>query len=897
MKNILKNAENAEKLLKLTSDTMILLDKNGICVDIAVYNVDLWFLKEDRLQGKNILQLLPPSTYRQVRPEFEKVLVHRKISIQNYELTIGDKTYFFKCIMRPYEDMVLCQYRDITERSQRKLKLEKNNYELNEIQKAALIGRWRYDSNKTSFGYSGHSGVMCTEEKQEIQLGEYMEYVLPEDRDVFGKWLIRNLQGNLEESVEYRIHYQKQVYYIRLKTFSREIHKNGSTILEGYIQNITDIQQRRNDINLLTHAINNSAEDIFAAHEDGMLVFANRRFRQHHNIGITDDITQINICQLDAYPQGEEGWKKVIASVNKGEEHNGFILPKPLPLHPEVLAMEGNAYWVTSDKGEDILWAFGRDITLRIKNEQQIKRFSQILDKTIENLPAGIVVKDIENGFRYLYRNRESYNRNIPMKEALGKDDFDFYPLDIAQEKRRQDIEIARTGIEKHWIAEEHDQNGKSIFLDKRKMRIDSNDFPPILLSIEWDITEMERMKRELLVAKEKAETSDQLKSAFLANMSHEIRTPLNAIVGFSRIIAESTDAEERKNYYDIVEANNERLLQLINEILDLSKIEAGMVEFTITPVRLHPLCKEIHDALKFRYPLGVELIYEPSEEDIVIEGDKNRIFQVVSNLIGNAFKFTTSGSVSYGYCRKGDEIEFHVSDTGIGIEADKLSKVLERFVKVNSFAQGTGLGLSICKTIIERLGGTISVSSEMGEGTTFIFTLPSPTKKEEVMQTSSELPENNSGVSDATEQRSNPSGSDAESIGVQEPATLKASEELKSPTILVAEDTDSNYILVKAILGKSYHLERAKDGMEAIAMFEELHPELILMDMKMPNLGGLDATKIIRELSPKTPIIALTAYAYEQDKQAAFDVGCNEFLTKPYTQEKLKGLIEKYLK
>lgn len=215
----------------------------------------------------------------------------------------------------------------------------------------------------------------------------------------------------------------------------------------------------------------------------------------------------------------------------------------------------------------------------------------------------------------------------------------------------------------------------------------------------------------------------------------------------------------------------------------------------------------------------------------------------------------------------------------------------------MNSFAQGTGLGLSICKTIIERLGGTISVSSEMGEGTTFIFTLPSPTKKEEVMQTSSELPENNSGVSDATEQRSNPSGSDAESIGVQEPATLKASEELKSPTILVAEDTDSNYILVKAILGKSYHLERAKDGMEAIAMFEELHPELILMDMKMPNLGGLDATKIIRELSPKTPIIALTAYAYEQDKQAAFDVGCNEFLTKPYTQEKLKGLIEKYLK
>jgi len=425
----------------------------------------------------------------------------------------------------------------------------------------------------------------------------------------------------------------------------------------------------------------------------------------------------------------------------------------------------------------------------------------------------------------------------------------------------------------------------------------------------------MERMKRELLVAKEKAETSDQLKSAFLANMSHEIRTPLNAIVGFSRIIAESTDAEERKNYYDIVEANNERLLQLINEILDLSKIEAGMVEFTIAPMRLHLLCNEIYNALKFRCPIGVELVYEASDEDIVIEGDKNRIFQVVSNLIGNAFKFTTNGSVSYGYRRKGNEIEFHVSDTGIGIEADKLSKVFERFVKVNNFAQGTGLGLSICKTIIERLGGTISVSSEMGKGTTFLFTLPLSESKKETAAKQKETTDGQKETADGqketadeqnktsgtnlnasgnTEKSDTVSGSREEPQELQEPQKPEAS---KAPTILIAEDTDSNYVLVKAILGKLYRLERAKDGMEAVTMFEELHPELILMDMKMPNLGGLDATKIIRELSPKTPIIALTAYAYEHDKQAAIDAGCNDFLTKPYTQEVLKEMIKKYLK
>lgn len=349
------------------------------------------------------------------------------------------------------------------------------------------------------------------------------------------------------------------------------------------------------------------------------------------------------------------------------------------------------------------------------------------------------------------------------------------------------------------------------------------------------------------------------------------------------------------------MEANNERLLQLINEILDLSKIEAGMVEFTIAPMRLHLLCNEIYNALKFRCPMGVELVYEASDEDIVIEGDKNRIFQVVSNLIGNAFKFTTNGSVSYGYRRKGNEIEFHVSDTGIGIEADKLSKVFERFVKVNNFAQGTGLGLSICKTIIERLGGTISVSSEMGKGTTFLFTLPLSESKKEAAAKQKETADGqnktsgtNLNASGNTEKSDTVSGSRKEPQELQKPQEPEAS---KAPTILIAEDTDSNYILVKAILGKLYRLERAKDGMEAVTMFEELHPELILMDMKMPNLGGLDATKIIRELSPKTPIIALTAYAYEHDKQAAIDAGCNDFLTKPYTQEVLKQMIKKYLK
>ena len=352
-----------------------------------------------------------------------------------------------------------------------------------------------------------------------------------------------------------------------------------------------------------------------------------------------------------------------------------------------------------------------------------------ILDTVMEHLPASIVVKDIESGFKYIYRNKESFNRNIPIQEAVGKDDYDFHPQEVAERKRKQDMELARTGVEQHWVEEQHDRAGRPLFLDKRKMRIDGHDgTPSVLLSIEWDITDLELMKRKLASAKEKAETSDRLKSAFLANMSHEIRTPLNAIVGFSQLIAETDNHDEREAYYSIVEENSEHLLQLINEILDLSKIEAGMTKFVICPMYLHGVCHSIYNMMRLRSPEGVELVYEPSDETLVVNGDKGRVTQVISNIVGNAFKFTTEGSVRYGYRRSPVNekmAEIYVTDTGAGIPEDKLHQVFDRFVKGNDNVQGTGLGLSIAKTIVERLGGEISVSSTVGKGTTFVFTLP----------------------------------------------------------------------------------------------------------------------------------------------------------------------------
>lgn len=899
MDRILHNVDNAHKILQLTSDTLILVDKNGTCLDIDPHS-DLWFLQEDRLLGKNLFNLLPDHTFQKLLPDFRRVTQQGITVNRNYRLPLeGGETYYFKCIMQPYDgDKVLCQYRDITARSNVKLQLERTNYELKEIQKAAQIGQWKYSSREKTFYYRGYNGIVCTEEERSINFQDYYETILSEDLPAVNTWMEANRRELLKEYIEYRILLEGQVYYMRQQCYLRNEEEDGNIVLEGYIQNITDIQRKRNDINTLTHAINNAKESVYAARRDGTLIFANRQFRLNHRIAEQADLSLIRVFDVVGDMTCIEDWEERYRSIREGQTLN-FLAYQPLKHDKNTLAFEGTMYSVTTDDGEETFWSFTHDISERIRYESQIKRFNRIMDTTMENIPAGIVVKDIENDFRYIYRNRESYNRDISSENAIGMNDFDYYPPEMAQQKRKEDMEIAATGKGMHWIMEGKDKNGNLLILDKQKIMVESEDFSPIIVSIEWDITQLELMRRELIESKEKAETSDKLKSAFLANMSHEIRTPLNAIVGFSRIISESDNAEERREYYEIVDANNERLLQLINEILDLSKIESGIVEFTYGPVRLHTLCKEIHDAHVFRCPQGVELRFDSPDEALSIHSDKNRIFQVFSNLIGNAFKFTTEGSVSYGYKQEGERVVFYVKDTGLGIEPEKLGRVFQRFAKLNNFAQGTGLGLSICKTIIERLGGEIAVSSEVGTGTTFTFWLP----LENVIQdtetgTNSHLP--------------------GEAVGTQPSEVLPAKEDTPRPkeettekeedlrataagteqaTILIAEDTDSNFDLLNAILGRKYRLVRARDGMEAVTMYDEVNPDLILMDIKMPNLDGLETTRIIRQLSAEVPIIAQSAYAYEHDRNAAEEAGCNDFISKPIAQEKLKEKIKKWLK
>jgi CheY-like chemotaxis protein len=382
---------------------------------------------------------------------------------------------------------------------------------------------------------------------------------------------------------------------------------------------------------------------------------------------------------------------------------------------------------------------------------------------------------------------------------------------------------------------------------------------------------QLEKANRKLKEYEEKAkkaEKASKMKSLFLANMSHEIRTPLNAIEGFSRVMVETDSQEDRMNYMEIIESNNNRLLSLVNEILDLSRVENGEIIIKKEPTDLNYLMKSIKQLFKFRCPETVSLTWNKPESPVSMETDANRLTQVFSNLISNALKHTPKGVISFGYELLSDtqEIRFFVKDTGTGIDPKFIEHIFDAYASQDAEQQrGFGLGLALCRIIVEKMGGTIEVDSTLGKGSTFTFTLPFA-----------------GSISGTIITRSN----NMRTLRVNNPINQEA---LK--TVLVVEDEESNYELIRIVLQKRYNLLHARNGIEAVTMNEEEHPDIILMDVRMPEMDGLDATRIIKEVNNKVPIIILSAYAFPENIREAKAAGCDEFMAKPFNVE---DLIEK---
>jgi PAS domain S-box-containing protein len=415
--------------------------------------------------------------------------------------------------------------------------------------------------------------------------------------------------------------------------------------------------------------------------------------------------------------------------------------------------------------------------------------------------------------------------------------------------------------------------DGKVLSLKGNAIVIRDNDGNPIrMIGINSDITEKVMKEKELLLAKNKAEESDKLKTAFLQNISHEIRTPLNGIIGFSNLLNEDNITQDRiKEYTSIIQLSGVRLIEIVNNVLDISRIETGQINIQFMSFAINPLIDNLYT---FFTPLAISKNIKLSlnikiASELIINSDEPKIHQVLSNLISNSIKFTQNGSIEFGCELIDNEIRFFVKDTGIGIARENFEKIFDRFtqadLKITRGYEGAGLGLAICKGLVELLGGKIWIESIVDVGSTFYFTIP--------------LVEDN---------------------------TFKASESniqigdinLDKGTILIAEDDWTSYQYIsKLLMDLNLEIIHAENGEKAVE-YVKSNPNiiLILMDIKMPVMNGIEATKLIKEIRPELPIIAQTAYAFSSEKDEILAMGCTDYISKPILKNTLLQMIKKYV-
>lgn len=632
-------------------------------------------------------------------------------------------------------------------------------------------------------------------------------------------------------------------------------------------RDITERVTTQKQLEVFKSVLDKVSDSILAVAEDGTLVYANKQFIEEY--GVTQELGTQKIYDLRVSMADKEAWEQKLQMIRDHEGSLAYWAAYILYGHTKERVHQVSTFLIR-ENNQELTWFFTQDITDVIKKRDELRELNLLLDGILNNIPVYLCVKDPEDDFRYLYWNKAFADHSgIPASKAIGHTDYEIFPVHGDAEKfRKDDLELLQTHKRIDMQETYLSANGEARIVQTLKALVPMEGRKPLLIGISWDITNLQNIEQELIKARIKAEQSDRLKSAFLANMSHEIRTPLNAIVGFSQLLPSAETAEEKKLYSGIINQNSDILLQLINDILDLSKIEAGTLEYIKRPMNLGEVCRTIYTVHKERVKEGVTLVFDNEEEDLLMEGDQNRIMQVITNFLTNASKFTYEGEIRFGFGRIDKDIRVYVKDTGIGIEPEKVDHIFERFVKLNSFAQGTGLGLSICRMIIEKIGGEIGVTSELGKGSTFYFTIP-------------------------YEETGEHGKFFKESKVVSKGNTVNRVQQIKK--ILVAEDVESNFILLKNLIGREYTLLWAKDGVEAIEMYKQYQPDLILMDVKMPRMDGLEATHIIRSYSKEIPIIALTAYAFEADKELALEMGCNDFVTKPISERTLRKALDKY--
>ncbi|MCK9616694.1 MAG: PAS domain S-box protein [Lentimicrobiaceae bacterium] len=517
-----------------------------------------------------------------------------------------------------------------------------------------------------------------------------------------------------------------------------------------------------------------------------------------------------------------------------------------------------------------------RDISERKKAENEIKRQYYFIDAMLHSIPVPLFYKDTEG--KYLGCNEafsEMFGKSA--EEIRGKTVNELWPEQYSQTYNEKDMELLRDKSRQRYesVILDKDQKEYQVIYDKAVFYNEKDEVAGIIGTF-TNITELKKKEAELILAKEKAEESDRLKSAFLAAMSHELRTPLNAVIGFSSLIDDSLPLDEILEMAKLINKSGNHLLSIIESIFNISMLQTKELKIRPESFSVYDVFLELKSFVEAeinnekKEHISVLFEPEPNTTSTAILTDKTKLIQMLTNLLNNAVKFTEKGKIEFGYFFSEKDITFFVQDTGIGIPSDKTDLIFERFRQVDDTHTrkhgGIGLGLAICKEISDLLGGSLWVDSEEGKGSSFYFQLP--------------------GVVDIN---ATPLNENTIETGLPN---------LKNTTILIAEDIESNYYLIEAMLKKTKaQLLWAKDGDEAVRIVvSEPKIDIVLMDIRMPGMNGYEATSAIKKIQPALKIIAQTAYAMPDEIEKCKQAGCDGYISKPIVKTEFYDLLNKML-
>ena len=608
---------------------------------------------------------------------------------------------------------------------------------LQKLLNKANIGWWEADLKTESYVCSEFiSRLLGIDEDGVISFEDFNKRILREDQHHTTSYSFDKLQQTVEEV--YLLDTPQGEVWIRSKRCFQETDEEGNTKIYGIAETqdsphmASAYRALHNSERILHNIYKNIPVGIELYNKNGDLIDLNKKELEMFHITHKEKMIGINIFENPVLP--EEIKPKI-----KENEDIEFTFQYDFS--------KINGYY-ESEKSSGFLNLTTRITTLYDHARQPINYLLINVDKT-ENTIAYNKIQEFKNFFELVgdyakvgYAHFDALSRDgyalsswyknvgeeegTPLPEIIGIHSH-FHPEDRAvmldflakvikgeSSKLCRDVRIRRADGNYTWTR---------VNVLVRNYRPQDNIIE--MLCINFDITQLKETEQMLIKAKDKAEEADRLKSAFLANMSHEIRTPLNAIIGFSSMLEEAEDQEEKHQYITIIEDNNKLLLQLISDILDLSKIEAGTFDIIPEKVNAKQLCSDLFQAMQMKATPQVELRLKDDLPELTFTSDKNRLYQVLLNFVTNAFKFTSEGSITIDYQINGNEVKFSVQDTGMGVEPEKQEAIFTRFVKLNSFIPGTGLGLPICQSIVTQLGGKIGVESEPGKGSCFWFTHP----------------------------------------------------------------------------------------------------------------------------------------------------------------------------